>query len=77
MRDVLADDAYNYSVIRQLFIFLAITLGPAGSAEVFHVALLEGLAIATDALDQTAIDGLARSSENILRPPWSIDSKVS
>lgn len=38
-------------------------------------ALLEGLAIATDALDQTAIDGLARSSENILRPPWSIDSK--
>ena len=38
-------------------------------------ALLEGLAIATDALDQTAIDGLSRSSESILRSPWSIDSK--
>lgn len=37
--------------------------------------LLEGLAIGTDALNPNTIDGLARTSENYLRPPWSIDSK--
>lgn len=37
--------------------------------------LLEGLAIGTDALNQNTIDGLARTSENYLRSPWSIDSK--
>ena len=38
-------------------------------------AMVEGLAINTEALDLTVLDGIAQKSRSLLRPPWIIDSK--
>jgi Lhr-like helicase len=37
--------------------------------------LLEGLAINTEALDRTVLDGVSLKSRNLLRTPWAIDQK--
>ena len=38
-------------------------------------AMLEGLAVGTEALDLTVLDAIAQKSRNLLRPPWAIDAK--
>ena len=36
-------------------------------------AMLEGLAVSTEALDLTVLDSVAQKSRNLLRAPWAID----
>jgi hypothetical protein len=38
-------------------------------------AMLDGLAVGTEALDLTELDSVAQKSRNLLRSPWAIDSK--
>jgi hypothetical protein len=38
-------------------------------------AMLEGLAVETEALDLTVLDAVAQKSRNLLRAPWAIDAK--
>lgn len=38
-------------------------------------AMLEGLAVGTEALDLTVLDTVAQKSRNLLRTPWAVDSK--
>jgi hypothetical protein len=38
-------------------------------------AMLEGLAVGTEALDLTELDSVAQKSRNFLRAPWAIDAK--
>ena len=38
-------------------------------------AMLDGLAVGTEALDLTVLDSVAQKSRNLLRSPWAIDSK--
>ncbi|MCH2222616.1 MAG: hypothetical protein MK097_20170, partial [Dechloromonas sp.] len=38
-------------------------------------AMLEGLAVGTEALDLTVLDTVAQKSRNLLRAPWAIDGK--
>jgi len=38
-------------------------------------AMLEGLAVGTEALDLTVLDTVAQKSRNLLRAPWAIDAK--
>jgi Lhr-like helicase len=38
-------------------------------------AMLDGLAVGTEALDLTALDAVAQKSRNLLRAPWSIDAR--
>jgi Lhr-like helicase len=38
-------------------------------------AMLEGLAVATEALDLTVLDAIAQKSRSVLRSPWAIDQK--
>lgn len=38
-------------------------------------AMLEGLAVATEALDPMELDGVAQRSRTLLRPPWAIDRR--
>ena len=40
-------------------------------------AMLEGLAVGSEALDPAALDTVAQRSRSLLRPPWSIDDKES
>lgn len=37
--------------------------------------LLEGLAVNTEALDRTVLDGVSQKSRNLLRAPWAMDQK--
>lgn len=39
--------------------------------------LLQGLAVSTEALDRTVLDTVSQKSRNLLRAPWSVDSKES
>ncbi|MGE0005651.1 MAG: DEAD/DEAH box helicase [Parvibaculaceae bacterium] len=39
------------------------------------VAMLDGLAVGTEALDLTVLDTVAQKSRNLLRAPWAIDAK--
>ena len=39
--------------------------------------LLQGLAVNTEALDRTVLDGVTQKSRNLLRAPWAIDKKES
>ena len=41
----------------------------------FLGAVLEGLAVNTEALDLTVLDGVSQKSRTLLRSPWAIDSK--
>ena len=41
----------------------------------FLGAMLEGLAVSTEALDLTVLDTVAQKSRNLLRDPWVIDQK--
>ncbi|WP_342739906.1 DEAD/DEAH box helicase [Bradyrhizobium sp. B117] len=38
-------------------------------------AMLDGLAVGTEALDATVLEGAAQKSRNLLRAPWAIDIK--
>lgn len=38
-------------------------------------AMLEGMAVGTEALDLTVLDTIAQKSRNLLRVPWAIDAK--
>ncbi len=38
-------------------------------------AMVEGLAVGTEALDLTELDAVAQKSRNLLRAPWAIDAK--
>jgi len=38
-------------------------------------AMLDGLAVGTEALDLTVLDAVAQKSRNLLRTPWAIDAK--
>lgn len=38
-------------------------------------AMLEGLAVSTEALDPTVLDTVGQKSRNLLRAPWAIDQK--
>lgn len=38
-------------------------------------AMLEGLAVSTEALDLTVLDGVAQKSRSLLRAPWAMDQK--
>ena len=38
-------------------------------------AMLEGLAVGTEALDRAILDSVAQRSRSLLRPPWAIDGK--
>ena len=40
-------------------------------------AMLEGLAVGSEALDPAALDTVGQRSRSLLRPPWSIDDKES
>ena len=46
-----------------------------GAIRVLLEAMLEGLAVATEALDLAVLDTVAQRSRSFLRPPWSIDDK--
>lgn len=41
----------------------------------FLSAMLAGLAVNTESLDLTVLDGVAQKSRSLLRAPWAIDSK--
>jgi Lhr-like helicase len=43
--------------------------------KVILAAMLEGLAVSTEALDLTVLDTVAQKSRNLLRTPWAIDQK--
>lgn len=43
--------------------------------ELLLSAMLNGLAVGTEALDLTELDSVAQKSRNLLRTPWAIDSK--
>lgn len=54
------------------------TLDPAAHKTMFKQllgAMLEGLAVGTEALDLTVLDTVAQKSRNLLRAPWAIDAK--
>lgn len=38
-------------------------------------AMLDGLAVGTEALEATVLEGVAQKSRNLLRTPWAIDGK--
>jgi hypothetical protein len=38
-------------------------------------AMLEGLAVSTEALDLTVLDTVGQKSRNLLRTPWAIDAE--
>lgn len=38
-------------------------------------AMVEGLAVNTEALDPTVLDGVAQRSRGLLRAPWAVDAK--
>ena len=46
-----------------------------GVVKAILVAMLDGLAVGTEALDLTVLDSIAQKSRNLLRTPWSIDGK--
>ena len=46
-----------------------------GAIRILLEAMLEGLAVATEALDLAILDTVAQRSRSFLRPPWSIDDK--
>ncbi len=53
-------------------------LSPEGRREVLHTILqflLQGLAVNTEALDRTVLDGVSLKSRNLLRAPWAMDQK--
>jgi len=43
--------------------------------KVILAAMLEGLAVSTEALDLTVLDTVGQKSRNLLRTPWAIDQK--
>ena len=43
--------------------------------EVILGAMLEGLAVSTEALDLTVLDSISQKSRSVLRAPWAIDQK--
>lgn len=53
-------------------------LDAAGRRKFLHSVLhflLEGLAVSTEALDRTVLDGVGLKSRNLLRSPWAMDQK--
>ncbi|RWJ21152.1 MAG: DEAD/DEAH box helicase [Mesorhizobium sp.] len=53
-------------------------LDAGGRRKVLHSVLyflLEGLAVNTEALDRTVLDGVSLKSRNLLRSPWAMDQK--
>jgi hypothetical protein len=49
-----------------------------GRREVLKIILrflLQGLAVNTEALDRTVLDGVSQKSRNLLRAPWAMDQK--
>lgn len=53
-------------------------LDAAGRRKVLHSILhflLEGLAVNTEALDRTVLDGVSLKSRNLLRNPWAMDQR--
>jgi Lhr-like helicase len=51
--------------------------GPARKAmlKLLLGAMLDGLAVGTEALDLTELDSVAQKSRNLLRAPWAIDAR--
>lgn len=43
--------------------------------KIILVGMLEGLAVNTEALDLTVLDGVSQKSRAVLRSPWAIDAK--
>jgi hypothetical protein len=53
-------------------------LSPEKRREVLKIILrflLQGLAVNTEALDRTVLDGVSQKSRNLLRAPWAMDQK--
>lgn len=43
--------------------------------EIILMFFLQGLAVHTEALDRTVLDGVSQKSRNLLRAPWAVDQK--
>ena len=53
-------------------------ISPDGRRELLKIILrffLQGLAVNTEALDRTVLDGVSQKSRNLLRAPWAVDQK--
>jgi hypothetical protein len=72
--DEVAEDAERLGVV--LPDLAALELAKRKKAlKIILVALLNGLAVGTEALDLTVLDTVAQKSRNLLRTPWAIDAK--
>ena len=72
--DDIAEDTERLTAILQNFGALDV---PARKAmlKLLLGAMLDGLAVGTEALDLTELDTVAQKSRNLLRTPWTIDAK--
>jgi Lhr-like helicase len=72
--DDIAEDTERLMAIRPEFGALDPTARKAMLKLVLG-AMLDGLAVGTEALDPTVLEGVAQKSRNLLRAPWAIDIK--
>lgn len=75
LEDIIADPAALTTALPSLA-----NLSHEDRREFLYIVLeffLQGLAVNTEALDRTVLDGVSLKSRNLLRAPWAIDQKES
>ncbi|MBD9560649.1 DEAD/DEAH box helicase [Ensifer sp. ENS03] len=72
--DDIAEDAVRLMAIRPEFGALDVLMRKMMLKKLLS-AMLDGLAVGTEALDPTVLEGVAQKSRNLLRAPWAIDLK--
>jgi Lhr-like helicase len=72
--DEIAEDTARLTAIRPEFGALAPRARKA-MLKLLLASMLDGLAVGTEALDPTVLEGVAQKSRNLLRAPWAIDIK--
>lgn len=72
--DDIAEDAERLTAILPEFGTLDVSARKA-MLKLLLGAMLDGLAVGTEALDLTVLDAIAQKSRNLLRAPWAIDAK--
>ena len=72
--DEVAEDSERLGAILPALVLLSVSQRK-GMLKALLGAMLDGLAVGTEALDLTVLDTVAQKSRNLLRTPWSIDAK--
>lgn len=72
--DDIAEDADSFIAILPDFAALDAAARKA-MLKLLLSAMVDGLAVGTEALDLTVLDAVAQKSRNLLRAPWNIDAK--